>query len=118
MTKPGFKIHDTDHWDTPSSGMGAGYAEPARGALGHWIKIKDKKIEHYQAVVPSTWNGSPRCENGIRGQFEESLIGAPVPDPKNPINVVRIIRSFDPCMACAIHIIDPKTNQIRKFLIE
>ncbi len=118
MTKPGFKIHDTEHWDPPASGMGAGYFEPPRGALGHWIKIKDKKIENYQAVVPSTWNASPRCENGARGQYEESLIGAPVPDPNNPINVVRIIRSFDPCLACAIHIIDPQTNELRKFIIE
>lgn len=118
MTKPGFKIHDTEHWEPPSSGMGAGFSEPPRGALGHWIKVKDKKIGNYQAVVPSTWNASPRCENGVRGQYEEALIGAPVPDTKNPINVVRIIRSFDPCLACAIHIIDPKTNEIRKFIIE
>jgi Ni,Fe-hydrogenase I large subunit len=118
MTKPGFKIHDTNHWDPPSTGIGAGYFEPPRGALGHWIKIKDKKIENYQAVVPSTWNASPRCENGVRGQYEESLIGAPVPDPNNPVNVVRIIRSFDPCLACAVHVIDPQTNQIKKFVIE
>lgn len=118
MTKPGFKIHDTEHWEPPDSGMGVGFYEPPRGALGHWIKIKNKKIENYQAIVPSTWNASPRCEKGVRGQYEESLIGAPIPDPKNPINVVRIIRSFDPCLACAIHIIDPKTNEIRKFLIE
>jgi Ni,Fe-hydrogenase I large subunit len=118
MTKPGFKIHDTEHWDPPESGMGAGFHEAPRGALGHWIKIKNKKIENYQAVVPSTWNASPRDENGVRGQYEEALIGAPVPDPVNPNNVVRIIRSFDPCLACAIHIIDPKTNEIRKFLIE
>jgi hydrogenase large subunit len=118
MTKPGFKIHDTDHWDPPLTGMGAGYTEPPRGALGHWIKIKDKKIENYQAIVPSTWNASPRCENKVRGQYEESLIGAPVPDPNNPVNVVRIIRSFDPCLACAVHIIDPHTNEIKKFVIE
>lgn len=118
MTKPGFKIHDTEHWDPPESGMGAGFHEAPRGALGHWIKIKNKKIENYQAVVPSTWNASPRDEKGIRGQYEESLIGAPVPDTENPINVVRVIRSFDPCLACAIHIIDPKTNEVRKFIIE
>jgi hydrogenase large subunit len=117
MTRPGFKIHDTEHWDPPETGMGAGYSEPPRGSLGHWIKIKDKKIENYQAVVPSTWNASPRCENGSRGQYEESLIGAPVPDPKNPVNVVRIIRSFDPCLACAVHLIDPQTNEIRKFIV-
>jgi hydrogenase large subunit len=118
MTKPGFKIHDTAHWEPPAEGEGAGFFEPPRGALGHWIRIKDKKIANYQAVVPSTWNASPRDERGVRGQYEESLIGVPVPDPENPINVVRVIRSFDPCLACAVHLIDPKTNEIRKFLVE
>lgn len=117
MKKPGFKIHDTARWDPPETGMGAGFHEAPRGSLGHWVKIKKKKIDNYQAVVPSTWNASPRCEKGIRGPYEEALIGAPVPDPKNPINVVRIIRSFDPCLACAIHIIEPKTNEILKFVI-
>ena len=118
MTKPGFKIHDTDHYEPPEEGEGAGFYEAPRGALGHWIKVKDRKIENYQAVVPSTWNASPRCENKYRGQYEESLIGAPVPDPDNPINVVRIIRSFDPCLACAIHLIDPQTNELKNFIVE
>jgi hydrogenase large subunit len=117
MGKPGFKIHDTEHWDIPDTSEGAGFFEAPRGALGHWIKIKDRKIANYQAVVPSTWNASPRDEKGVRGQYEESLVGTPVPDPENPINVVRVIRSYDPCLACAIHIIDPKTNQIRQFKI-
>jgi Ni,Fe-hydrogenase I large subunit len=118
MTKPGFKIHDTDHWEPPEKGMGVGFYEAPRGALGHWIKIKNKKIDNYQAVVPSTWMASPRDEKKVRGQYEESLIGVPVPDAENPINVVRVIRSFDPCLACAIHLIDPKTNEIRKFIVE
>jgi len=118
MTKPGFKIHDTEHWDPPESGIGAGFHEAPRGALGHWVKVKNKKIDNYQCVVPSTWNASPRCEGGVRGQYEESLIGVPVPDTDNPINVVRVIRSFDPCLACAIHIIDPENNEIKKFMIE
>ncbi|MDD5223317.1 MAG: nickel-dependent hydrogenase large subunit [bacterium] len=117
MAKPGFRIHDTDHWE-PTDGMGAGFYEAPRGALGHWISIKDKKIANYSAVVPTTWNSSPRDESGVRGQFEEALIGAPVKDPKNPINLVRIIRSFDPCSACAIHLIDPQTNEVRKFIVE
>jgi Ni,Fe-hydrogenase I large subunit len=118
MTKPGFKIHDSAHYEPPKTGEGAGFFEAPRGALGHWIKIEDKKIANYQCVVPSTWNASPRCEKNYRGQYEESLIGAPVPDADNPINVVRIIRSFDPCLACAIHLIDPQTNEIKKFLVE
>ena len=118
MTKPGFKIHDTAHYEPPKEGEGAGFYEAPRGALGHWIKIKDHKIANYQAVVPSTWMASPRCEKGLRGQYEEALIGAPVPDADNPINVVRIIRSFDPCLACAIHLIDPQTNEIKQFMVE
>jgi Ni,Fe-hydrogenase I large subunit len=118
MTKPGFKIHDAAHYEPPKSGTGAGFYEAPRGALGHWVKIKDRKIDNYQAVVPSTWNASPRCDKQYRGQYEESLIGVPVPDADNPINVVRVIRSFDPCLACAVHLIDPKTNEIRKFLVE
>lgn len=117
MDKSDFKIHDTDKWEVPDKGEGAGFYEAPRGALGHWISIKDKKIENYQAVVPSTWNASPRDADDVRGQYEESLIGAPVPDTKNPINVVRIIRSFDPCLACAIHLIEPDSNEIRKFTV-
>ena len=82
------------------------------------MKIRNKKIDNYQCIVPSTWNASPRDEQNVRGQYEESLMGVPVPDPDNPINVVRVIRSFDPCLACAIHLIDPKTNEIRKFIVE
>lgn len=118
MTKPGFKIHDTAKWEPPENVSGAGFYEPPRGALGHWVKIKDKKIENYQCIVPSTWNASPRCNKKYRGQYEEALIGTPVPDPDNPINVVRTIRSFDPCLACAIHLIDPQTNEIKKFIVE
>lgn len=96
-----------------ASGMGAWDAP--RGALAHWVDIQDYRIKNYQLVVPSTWNASPRDERGIRGPYEESLIGAPVPDPENPINLVRIIRSFDPCLACAIHLIDPETNDIKVY---
>jgi len=118
MSKPGFKIHDTAHWEPPEIGMGAGFDEAPRGALGHWVKIKDKKIDNYHCVVPSTWNVSPRDERNVRGPCEESLIGVPVPDPDNPLNVVRVIRSFDPCLACAIHLIDPETNEIKKYLVK
>ncbi len=116
--KPGLKIHDTDHWDVPDSGKGAGFYDAPRGALGHWIVIENGKTKRYQAVVPSTWNASPRDEKGVRGQYEESLIGIPVPDPDNPLNIVRVIRSFDPCLACAIHMIDPNSNELKKFAID
>ncbi len=118
LTSPDFKIHDSAHWAPPEQGQGAGFSEAPRGALGHWIKVKDKKIENYQAVVPSTWMASPRDEAGARGQYEESLIGCPVDDVDNPINVLRIIRSFDPCLGCAIHIIDPDSNELRRYVID
>ena len=112
-----FKIHDTAHWEAPKTGQGAGLTEAPRGALGHWIKINDHKTENYQMVVPSTWNFSPKDEKGVYGPCEKALIGVPVPDPDNPINVVRVIRSYDPCLACAVHLIDPKTNEIMKYHI-
>jgi hydrogenase large subunit len=100
-------IHDTAHWDPPASGQGYGMTEAPRGALGHWIKINSKKIDNYSCVVPTTWNASPSDNSGVIGPFEEALIGCPVPDTDNPINVGRIIRSFDPCIACAVHLITP-----------
>jgi len=101
----------------PAKATGVGLVEAARGALGHFIEVEDGKIKNYQCVVPTTWNCSPRDDKGVRGPVEEALIGAPVPDPDNPINVVRIVRSFDPCMACAVHLIHPETNEIIKFRV-
>jgi len=101
----------------PDSSRGMGVWDAPRGALAHWVDIQDHRIKNYQLVVPSTWNASPRDEKGARGPYEESLIGAPVPDVDNPINVVRIIRSFDPCLACAIHLIDPETNDIKIYKV-
>jgi hydrogenase large subunit len=97
----------------PKSSKGEGFWDAPRGALGHWIVIEDHRTKNYQMVVPSTWNASPRDSSNVRGQYEQALIGAPVPDVDNPINVVRIVRSFDPCIACAIHMIDPETNDIK-----
>ena len=99
----------------PRTAAGMGAWDAPRGALGHWVEIEDHRIKNYQLVVPSTWNASPRDEKEVRGPYEQSLIGAPVPDTDNPINLVRIIRSFDPCLACGIHLIDPETNDIKVF---
>jgi Ni,Fe-hydrogenase I large subunit len=101
----------------PRSAGGMGAWDAPRGALGHWISVKDRRISNYQLVVPSTWNASPRDEKGMRGPYEQALIGAPVPDVDNPINLVRIVRSFDPCLACGIHLIDPETNDIKVFKV-
>jgi len=84
--------------------------------LGHWVTIKDGVISNYQAVVPSTWNASPRDANEIRGAYEESLIGLELADPDQPLEIIRTIHSFDPCLACAIHIITPK-GEVKKFQI-
>lgn len=97
-------IHDSKHWEPPRRGRGVGLNEAPRGALGHWVEIDDHKVKNYQIVVPTTWNVSPRDDQGIPGPIEQALIGIPV-DPHNPVNLVRVIRSFDPCLACAVHVI-------------
>jgi [NiFe] hydrogenase large subunit len=99
-------------WEMPDSGMGVGLNDVARGSLGHWIEIENKKIKNYQYVVPSTWNLGPRCKAGKLGPVEESLIGTPVADPKRPLEVLRTVHSFDPCIACGVHVIDPDSNQV------
>ena len=101
-------------WEMPGKGMGVGLNDVARGALGHWIEIEDKKIKNYQYVVPSTWNLGPRCDNGKLGVIEEALIGTPIADPKQPLEVLRTVHSFDPCIACAVHVIDPDSNEVYK----
>jgi hydrogenase large subunit len=100
----------------PDSAEGMGLTEGARGALGHWIKISGKKIENYQAVVPTTWNCGPRDDKGVRGPVEEALVGTPVADTDNPLEIVRIVRSFDPCIACAVHLIKP-SGEIKQFRV-
>jgi ferredoxin hydrogenase large subunit/hydrogenase large subunit len=90
-------------FDLVKTGTGFGLTEAARGALGHWITIKDYRIANYQCVVPSTWNCSPRDKDGTPGPLEKALEGVLVADPQQPMEVARIVRSFDPCLACAIH---------------
>ncbi len=90
-------------FELPASGRGAGLTEAPRGALGHWLEIEDYKIANYQCVVPTTWNCSPRDAQGQPGPVETALEGTPVADPKNPIEAARVVRSFDPCLACAVH---------------
>ncbi len=83
--------------------QGFGFHEAPRGTLSHWVVIRDGKIHNYQAVVPSTWNAGPRDDQGALGPYEASLIGNPVADPERPLEILRTIHSFDPCLACAIH---------------
>ena len=90
-------------YQIPETGQGYGLVEAARGALGHWLEIKGKVISRYQCVVPTTWNMSPRDDKGVAGPVEQALVGTPVADPENPIEAARVIRAFDPCLACAVH---------------
>lgn len=93
--------------EIPYAASGVGLVEAPRGALGHWVTIRNHRIERYQAVVPTTWNASPRDAAGKPGALEEALVGLPVPDAANPLAVVRAVHSFDPCLACAVHVITP-----------
>jgi hydrogenase large subunit len=108
------RMANTEKWNRstwPDEAQGVGLMEAPRGALAHWIKIKDKKIENYQLIVPSTWNSSPRDPQGQRSAYESSLIGTPVADPEKPVEILRTIHSFDPCMACAVHLFDDSGNE-------
>ena len=96
----------------PREAKGVGYMEAPRGGLAHWIVIKDQKIDNYQAVVPSTWNAGPRDVEGQPGPYEAALAGQTLHDPKQPIEILRTIHSFDPCIACAVHITDPNGEEV------
>ncbi|MGY5810269.1 nickel-dependent hydrogenase large subunit [Rhizobium sp. LEGMi198b] len=98
----------------PCEVKGVGFTEAPRGALAHWIKIKGGKIDNYQCVVPTTWNGSPRDPNGNIGAFEASLIDTPMSDPSQPLEILRTLHSFDPCLACSTHIMSPDGQEMAK----
>ncbi len=93
---------------------GVGFHQAPRGTLSHWVVIEDGKIKNYQAVVPSTWNAGPRDANGEIGPYESSLMDNPVADPEKPLEVLRTVHSFDPCIACAIHMVDTEQQEIVK----
>ncbi|QSR89680.1 nickel-dependent hydrogenase large subunit [Methylacidiphilum caldifontis] len=106
---------DTTKWDPsrwPSEAKGVGFVEAPRGSLGHWIRIKNGKIENYQAVVPTTWNGSPRDPQGNIGAFEASLLDTPLAKPEEPLEILRTLHSFDPCLACSTHVIDLRGREL------
>ncbi|VTX67002.1 hydrogenase 2 large subunit [Haemophilus haemolyticus] len=100
--------------DIPQTGefKGVGFGEVPRGMLSHWVVVKNGKIENYQAVVPSTWNAGPRNQNDEMGPYELSIIGTPVADPTKPLEVVRTIHSFDPCMSCAVHVVNTENGEV------
>ncbi|MCL2781301.1 MAG: nickel-dependent hydrogenase large subunit [Actinomycetia bacterium] len=104
--------------DWPARCQGVGFVEAPRGTLSHWIKIADQQTERYQMVVPSTWNAGPRDAKGQRGAYEVALQGTPVAKPEQPLELLRTVHSFDPCMACAAHILDADGNPVLEVKVQ
>ncbi|MGJ5090470.1 nickel-dependent hydrogenase large subunit [Bradyrhizobium oligotrophicum] len=109
-------VHNSNKWDPstwPTEAKGVGFMEAPRGALAHWVVIKNKRIDNYQAVVPSTWNAGPRDSEGQPGPYEAALMDRhTLHDPRQPLEIQRTIHSFDPCIACAVHVIDPDGEEL------
>ncbi|HMK42602.1 MAG TPA: nickel-dependent hydrogenase large subunit, partial [Dissulfurispiraceae bacterium] len=115
IKKGDYRSANTEKWDPstwPKEAKGVGFHDAPRGALSHFIVIRDGKIANYQAVVPTTWNAGPRDAKKQRGPYEASLIGTPIANPEQPIEIIRTIHSFDPCMACAIHMVDAQGKEV------
>lgn len=102
---------------TPASGSGIGLTEAPRGALGHWISITNSKISKYQIITPTCWNASPKDDNGNSGPIEKALIGAHVANSAEPVELIRIVHSFDPCTGCSVHVISPEGIEMSKFIV-
>ena len=103
--------------EIPKEARGVGFVNAPRGGLSHWLRIENGKIGNFQLVVPTTWNLGPRDGNDVMGAAEHALIGTPVADPKRPVEILRTIHSFDPCIACAVHVIDGESNEVHKFKV-
>ena len=118
------KYYDTATWkqyqfDTlPGESGGKAFLEVPRGVLSHFVEIKNQKIDKYQVIAPTTWNASPKDSSGQRGAYEEALIGLTLQDSQKPLEVLRVLHAFDPCIACAVHVIDAKGKEVGKFKIE
>jgi len=106
---------DPESW--PTSAKGVGFTEAPRGALGHWVRIQNGKIENYQCVVPTTWNAGPRDNAGNIGAFEAALMNTPVVDPNQPVEILRTLHSFDPCMACSTHLMSPDGEELAEIKV-
>jgi Ni,Fe-hydrogenase I large subunit len=115
------RICDNEKWDPstwPEECMGSGFHEAPRGALGHWVHIRKGEIANYQCVVPSTWNAGPRDAGQMRGPYEQAIIGTPIADPEQPLEILRTIHSFDPCMACGVHVLDARGRPITEVKVQ
>jgi hydrogenase large subunit len=115
-----FATANIDSWEPktwPALAQGAGYCEAPRGALGHWIKIKDTRIDNYQCVVPTTWNAGPRDTKNQIGAYEASLMNTPMAKADEPLEILRTIHSFDPCLACSTHVMSPQGEEITRVTV-
>ncbi len=115
------RMANMEKWDPstwPDEAKGVGYMEAPRGGLAHWIVIKNQKTERYQMVVPTTWNAGPRDPKGQMSPYESALLGTPIADPANPVEILRTIHSFDPCLACAVHLYDKHGNHVGRISID
>ncbi len=113
--KPGEPVYID--YAIPEEAQGVGLTEAARGALGHWIEIKGGKIANYQVITPTSWNASPKDDRSQPGPIEQAITGAKIRDEGNPFEIVRIVRSFDPCLACAVHLVTPKGRSLGEFRV-
>lgn len=118
------KYYDTDTWsrydfnELDKTTKGRAFFEVPRGVLSHFVNIKDAKIENFSVIAPTTWNASPKSLDGLRGAYEEALIGIKIEDTSKPLEVLRVLHSFDPCLACAVHIIDTKGKELSRYKIK
>jgi len=120
MGRRDYRIQDTSKWDPgswPNDCLGAGFHEAPRGSLGHWVHINNGAIANYQCVVPSTWNAGPRDAQGHPGPYEASLVGTPVAKPDQPLEILRTLHSFDPCMACGVHVVDAMKRELARIRV-
>lgn len=111
MNRGDLRIHNGEKWDPstwPGTAKGYGLFEAPRGSLGHWVEIENAVAKNYQIVVPTTWNAGPRDSKGQRGPYETALLKTPVADPERPLEILRTVHSFDPCLACAVHVVDAR----------
>jgi [NiFe] hydrogenase large subunit/hydrogenase large subunit len=117
MARRDYRIQDNSKWDPsswPRDCLGVGFLEAPRGALGHWVHISNGSIVNYQCVVPSTWNAGPRDASGNPGPYEAALTGTPVAKPEQPLEILRTVHSFDPCMACGVHVVDATKRELAR----
>jgi Ni,Fe-hydrogenase I large subunit len=116
MSRGDLRIHNGEKWDPatwPNTARGWGFHEAPRGSLGHWVQIENRAIKNYQCVVPTTWNAGPRDAKGQRGAYEAALLKTPIADPDRPVEILRTVHSFDPCLACSVHVTDTRGRRLQ-----